>query len=67
MYDEMRSVGSNRHLALPSPAGSGSGDGWFDTTCHSAGAVTVNRNVALRSGCSNTVNTRRESATSNCV
>ena len=49
------------------PTGSGSGVGWLDTTCQSSGAVTVNAKVALRSGCSKTVNIRRESATSNCV
>jgi hypothetical protein len=36
------------------------------TTSHAEGAVTVNLNVALRSGCSNTANTRRLSGTSNC-
>ena len=67
MYDGSRSVGANRQVALPRPTGSGSGVGWLDTTCQSAGAVTVNAKVALRSGCSKTVNIRRESATSNCV
>jgi hypothetical protein len=38
----------------------------LETTFHAAGAVTVNWNVAFRSGCSNTANTRRESGTSNC-
>jgi hypothetical protein len=63
----MRGVGENRQVALPKPAGSGSGVGWLETTCQSSGAVIVNANVALRSGCSKTANTRRESATSNCV
>ena len=67
MYDESRSVGGNTQAALPSPTGSGSGVGWLETTCQSAGAVTVNAKVAFRSGCSKTVNIRRESATSNCV
>src|SRR5690606_2387272 len=55
--------------ALPgrsSPAGTGSGVGALDTTCQWSGAVTVNVNVALRSGCSKTANMRRVSATSNC-
>ena len=38
----------------------------LETTFHGSGAVTVNWNVAFRSGCSNTANTRRESGTSNC-
>jgi hypothetical protein len=66
MYDEMRGVGSNRQVAVPSPCFWGSGVGELDTTCHGSGAVTVNANVALRSGCSKTANTRRESGTSNC-
>ena len=32
----------------------GTGVGWLLTTCHADGAVTVNWNVAFRSGCSNT-------------
>ena len=59
-------MGENVHVAAPSPAGTGSGVGELLTTAHAAGAVTVNWNVALRSGCSNTANTRRESGTSNC-
>ena len=47
-------------------ASSGSGVGELETTSHGSGAVTVNWNVALRSGCSNTAKTRRESGTSNC-
>src|SRR5699024_11599013 len=43
-----------------------SGVGELDTTCQCAGAVTVKENVAFRSGCSNTANIRRVSATSNC-
>ncbi len=49
----------------PSEAGTGSGVGELDTTVQWLGAVTVNRKVPLRSGCSKTANTRRESATSN--
>ena len=41
--------------------------GWLDTTAQCAGAITVKRNAALRSGCSNTANMRRESGTSNWV
>ena len=67
MYDEMRrgrleAPGG----AVPSPCCFGSGVGEFETTFHGSGAVTVNWNVAFRSGCSNTANTRRESGTSNC-
>ncbi len=58
-------MGSKRQVAT-SPSTSGSGVGWFETTSQRAGAVTVNRNVALRSGCSKTANMRRESGTSNC-
>jgi hypothetical protein len=61
----MVDVGANVHVAL-SPSTRGSGVGEFDTTSQRAGAVTVNANVALRSGCSNTANMRRESGTSNC-
>ena len=79
MYDEMRGVGSNAQRATSTspapvpvgsafvPSASGAGVGWLLTTSHAAGAVTVNANVALRSGCSKTANTRRESGTSNCV
>ena len=66
MYDEMRGVGSKVQVAEPSPCFFGSGVGELETTFHGSGAVTVNWNVALRSGCSNTANTRRESGTSNC-
>src|SRR6218665_235942 len=45
----------------------GTGVGELETTCQCPGAVTVNRNVAFRSGCSNTAKTRRESGTSNWV
>ena len=73
MYEEMRGVGANVHVEAPTEgsvawvAETGFGYGSLLTTCHAAGAVTVNWNVALRSGCSNTANTRRESGTSNCV
>ncbi len=69
----MRGVGSNVHVAVGTSgsvacvAGVGSGVGWFDTTCHAAGAVTVSWNGALRSGCSKVAKTRRASGTSNCV
>ena len=39
--------------------------GLTETTVQWSGAVTVKVNVALRSGCSKTAKTRRESATSN--
>gem|GEM_PF-4557706 len=72
----MTGVGSNDQVAISSlvpvpsafstvPAATGSGAGWLLTTCQRAGAVTVNWNVALRSGCSKTGNMRRESGTSN--
>ncbi len=63
----MRLVGSKCHVEVPSPAATGSGVGELDTTAHSDGAVTWNVKTALRSGCSNVVNTRRASGTSNCV
>lgn len=67
----MTCVGSNVHVeastasSVACVAGTGSGVGELDTTCQADGAVTVNWNVALRSGCSNAANTRRESGTSN--
>src|SRR3546814_2942519 len=64
MYDEMRGVGSKVQVAVPSPWRFGSGVGELETTSHGSGAVTVNWNVALRSGCSNTAYMRRESGTS---
>ena len=45
---------------------SGAGVGALETTFQWLGAVTWNVNGALRSGCSNVVNTRRASGTSNC-
>ena len=63
----MRGVGSNAHVFAPSWASTGSGVGELDTTSQCAGAVTVKRNAAFRSGCSNTANMRRESGTSNWV
>ena len=60
-------MGANDQRAAPSATGSGSGVGWFDTTCQCAGAVTVSRYVLFRSGCSNTANIRRASGTANCV
>ena len=66
MYEEMRGVGSKPHVAvLLSSWLMGSGVGEFEMTFHASGAVTVNWNVAFRSGCSKTANTRRESGTSN--
>ena len=61
----MRWVGSNAHVFAPSAASVGSGVGELEITSHTAGAVTVKRKVALRSGCSNTAYMRRESGTSN--
>ena len=58
-------VGSNAHVFDPLPASVGTGVGELETTSQAPGAVTVKRKVALRSGCSNTANTRRESGTSN--
>ena len=68
----MRGVGSNAQVfaVVPEPvegASTGAGVGEFDTTSQCAGAVTVKRNAAFRSGCSNTANIRRESGTSNWV
>lgn len=62
MYVEMRGVGSKAQT-LPS----GSGVGELEMTVQPSGAVTVNRKVALRSGCSKLANTRRASGTSNWV
>ncbi len=64
MYEEMRGVGSKVHVAV-SPSTAGSGVGELEMTFQRAGAVTRNAKVAFRSGCSNTVNMRRESGTSN--
>ena len=50
MYVEMRAVGANPQRATPSETGCGSGVGELETTCQSAGAVTVSWKVALRSG-----------------
>ena len=58
----MRGVGSKRQTLS-----CGSGVGELEMTVQPSGAVTVNRNVALRSGCSKEANTRRASGTSNCV
>ena len=57
-YVEMRGVAGKCHTAIAppapslSPAGSGTGAGWFDNTIQCAGAVTWNVNDAFRSGCS---------------
>ena len=65
MYVEIRRVAGNRQTALSSSSASGSGVGALDTTTQWAGAVTVKVKADLRSGCSNVVNTRRASGTSN--
>lgn len=62
MYEEIRGVGSNRQT---SPSGSGVGE--LEITVQPVGAVTVKVKVPLRSGCSKTAKTRRESGTSNWV
>ena len=71
MYEEMRCVGSNDHVARSTPSATpaawGAGVGELLMTFQCAGAVTVKRKDALRSGCSNTAYMRRESGTSNCV
>ncbi|CAM5343351.1 hypothetical protein SHIRM173S_12872 [Streptomyces hirsutus] len=61
MYVEIRGVGSN------SSSSRGSGVGELEMTVQPCGAFTVNRKVALRSGCSKLANTRRASGTSNWV
>jgi|GEM_PF-4732118 len=61
----MRGVVANANTFLP-PSVTGFGVGELDTTTQFSGAVTVKVKVALRSGCSNTANTRRLSGTSNC-
>ncbi len=58
-------MGAKCHVDTESRTPFGSGVGELLTTAQFAGAVTVNWKVALRSGCSNTANTRRESGTSN--
>ena len=52
-------------LRAEATRGVGAGFGELEMTCQCSGAWTVNWNVPLRSGCSNTANTRRVSATSN--
>ena len=67
MYVDIGLVAGNRQTALPvGDAPRASGVGAFETTFQWLGAVTVNVNGALRSGCSNVVKTRRASGTSNC-
>ena len=66
----MGSVGAKAKVwASPEPsdavAGVGSGVGELDSTVQLTGVVTVKVKEALRSGCSKTVKTRRESGTSN--
>ncbi len=65
--DGRRARRPTSRAAVPSrsPAGVGSGVGETDRTVQCAGAVTVKAKVALRSGCSKTAKTRRESGTSN--
>ena len=76
--DQGRDVGreARRGSEFPDGAGAavGAGDGLdfhrggeLEMTSQCEGAVTVNVKLALRSGCSNTANIRRESGTSNCV
>ncbi len=67
MYVDIRSVAGKLHTDLPSPCGVGSGVGALETTFQPSGAVTVKVKTDLRSGCSNVVNTRRASGTSNWV
>lgn len=65
MYEEIRGVGSKPQVAVTSSSCTmGSGWGVGDDLPRGR-AVTVNWNVALRSGCSKTAKTRRESGTSN--
>ena len=66
----MGSVGAKAKVwASPEPSealvGVGSGVGELDSTVQLDGAVTVKVKEALRSGCSKTAKTRRESGTSN--
>ena len=63
MYVEMRGVGSKRQTSCRRAPGVGE----LEITVQPSGAFTVNRNVALRSGCSKQAKTRRASGTSNCV
>ncbi len=55
MYVDMRSVVGKDHVAVPSPAGTGSGVSALEITVQSAGAFTVNVKTDFRSGCSNVV------------
>ena len=66
MYVEIRLVVGNRQtdVAVGRPPRA-PGVGALETTTQCEGAVTVKVNVDLRSGCSNVVNTRRASGTSN--
>ena len=65
-YVDMRSVAGKVQTARSPSAGTGSGVGALETTTQCAGAVTVKRKTALRSGCSKVVKTRRASGTSIC-
>ncbi len=67
MYVDIRGVVAKRVTARPSPSGSASPAGSFETTSQPCGAVTANENVALRSGWSKQANPRLASAGSNCV
>ena len=67
MYVDIRFDSGKLQRAFSSPRSSGSGVGALETTFQSAGAVTVQVNTDFRSGCSNVVNTRRASGTSNWV
>ena len=66
MYVDIGLVAGNRQTEALSVSCSGAGVGALETTFQWLGAVTWNVNGALRSGCSNVVNTRRASGTSNC-
>ncbi len=66
MYVDIGFVSGKRQTDRPSASSSGAGVGAFETTFQWLGAVTVKVNGAFRSGCSNVVNTRRASGTSNC-
>ena len=67
MYVDIRLVAGKCHTEASSPAGCGSGVTALETTTQLAGAVTWKVKTPLRSGWSKLVNTRRASATSNCV
>jgi hypothetical protein len=65
MYVDIRCVGSKLHRAGTLAQVLGLGGGELEMTAQCDGAVTVNVNTDLRSGCSKVVKTRRASGTSN--